>query len=123
MRRAQLAGKGRLAEPTCSYWNWLRRDAPTWVPSVDLTTQTVIKDSDFSSTLLTETTFSGGSAYITSAISNVAAGTVLLSTGDGFFAYNVANQTLSTPIALNESVTTPEIVLQKRAAIQKAIED
>ena len=67
---------------------------------VDLTAQTVLKDSDFSMTLVTETGFSGGEAYISSAISNVVNGTVLLATGDGYFAYNIATQALGAPIAL-----------------------
>lgn len=70
---------------------------------VDIDKQTVLRDSDFSGTLTTQTGFSGGSAYISSSIydSSIGAdGGVLLATGNGFFAYDVGAGTLGTPIAL-----------------------
>ncbi|WP_157572705.1 hypothetical protein [Nevskia soli] len=78
---------------------------------VDLDKQTVLKDSDFSATLKTQTSFSGGSAFISSSIydPNVGQlGGVRLATGDGYFTYDVAKQTLGTPIPLSATQIAAE---------------
>lgn len=78
---------------------------------VDLDKQTVLKDSDFSATLKTQTEFSGGSAFISSSIydPNVGRlGGVRLATGDGYYTYDVATQTLGTPIPLSASQIAAE---------------
>jgi hypothetical protein len=71
---------------------------------VDLDQQTVLRDSDFSATLKTRTSFSGGSAFISSSLydgSVGALGGVHLATGDGYFTYDISDGTLSTPIPLS----------------------